>query len=562
MKRSRREIHVKDCVVIPVFNHERAIGQVVETLKPHGCPVLLVDDGSNLPCQRALETIAASEPARVTLIRLPRNLGKGGAVSAGLRWAQANGFSHAVQIDADGQHCIDDLPKFLAASKAHPEAIITGQPMFDASVPKARLYGRYLTHLWVWINTLSFDIPDALCGYRVYPVESTVALLNRTSIGQRMDFDVEVLVRLHWAGVKVRPLKTAVTYPTDGVSHFQIFQDNARLSLMQAKLFFGMVLRLPLLLWRKRPWRATGPAHWAVMGERGSAWGLQAMFFAYRWVGHWLFTALLYPVMLYFFLVAGKARRASLEYLGHLSAANPTLHLSPSWRLSFRHFVSLGQVMLDKVLAFSGGVTLADVTVHNRDVMAERVKRGEGGVVLTAHLGNLEAMQALSEDNAQLRLTILVHTKNATKFNRLLTQVKPNRRPHFVEVSNFSPQVAMNLADRAARGEWIVIAADRVPVTSQRSIDANFLGARAAFPAGPHVLAGVLGCPMILVLALKQERRYHVYYELLTERLEWSRTTREAVLAQSVQKFADRLGHYCAIAPLQWFNFYSFWRET
>jgi predicted LPLAT superfamily acyltransferase len=236
--------------------------------------------------------------------------------------------------------------------------------------------------------------------------------------------------------------------------------------------------------------------------------------------------------------------------------------LQPGWRTSFRHFIELGQVMLDKVLIFSGGITLKDITAHAREVMNDRVKRGEGGVVLTAHVGNLEAMQALSEDNQNLRLTILVHTKHAESFNRVLEKAKPRRKPTLIEVTDFSPDLALKLADRVAKGEWIVVAADRVPVSSDRSVDANFLGARAPFPAGPHVLAGVLGCPMVFVVSLKQGDRYHVHYELLTERLEWSRSTRNEVVAGSVQKFADRLSHYCEIAPLQWFNFFPFWHQS
>ena len=552
------------CVVIPVYNHERAIGAVVEALRSSQLPVILVDDGSSAECRGVLGQIGAREQSWVSVVTLPQNLGKGGAVSAGLREAHRRGFSHALQVDSDGQHRIEDLPRFLAESQAHPEAIISGRPVFDASVPKGRLYGRYLTHVWVWINTLSFDIKDSMCGYRVYPVPRVVALLNRTRIGLRMDFDVEVLVRLHWAGAEIRQIPTAVTYPSDGVSHFQLFGDNARLSVMQAKLFVGMLLRLPLLLWRKffgRP-NTEVRTHWARMGERGSVVGMRFMVGVYRLFGRGLFSALLLPVMLYYFLVVSRARRASLEYLARLAHSAPALRLRATWPTSFQHFVSLGQVMLDKVLIFSGGLTLSDVTVHAREVMYDRVERGQGGVVLTAHVGNLEAMQALSEINDSLRLTILVHTKHAAAFKRVLDEVKPTRKPNLVEVTDLTPDVALQLADRVAKGEWIVIAADRVPVGSDRSIEATFLGERALFPAGPHVLAGVLGCPMVLMMALKQEGRYHVHYELLTERLEWSRSTRNEVLAKSVQRFADRLGHYCALAPLQWFNFFPFWRQS
>ncbi len=234
--------------VIPVYNHERAVGAVVHRLRASDVPVLLVDDGSSPSCAAVLDTLATENG--VTLFRRASNGGKGAAVISGLREAQRLGFSHAVQIDADGQHNLDDLPRFLAAASANPTALIMGQPQYDASVPFGRRYGRYLTHLWVWINTLSLAIKDSLCGFRVYPVEHTLSVIV-PGIGQRMDFDPEVAVRVMWAGGTIVNVPTAVTYPTDGVSHFDLFWDNALISAMHTRLFFGMVWRLPRLLWRK-----------------------------------------------------------------------------------------------------------------------------------------------------------------------------------------------------------------------------------------------------------------------------------------------------------------------
>ncbi|GAB2502156.1 glycosyltransferase family 2 protein [Arenimonas alkanexedens] len=238
-------------VVIPVFDHEHAIGKVVARLRAHGADCLLVDDGSSAACAAILDDLA-TQPG-VSLLRLARNQGKGGAVIAGLHEAARRGHSHALQIDADGQHEADDVPRFLAEARAHPDAVINGRPLFDASVPKARLYGRYATHVWVWINTLSFQIIDSMCGFRVYPLAPTLALLERVRIGRRMDFDTEILVRLYWEGLTVRNLDTRVRYPSDGVSHFQVWRDNALITAMHTRLFFGMLWRLPRLLARKRP---------------------------------------------------------------------------------------------------------------------------------------------------------------------------------------------------------------------------------------------------------------------------------------------------------------------
>jgi glycosyltransferase involved in cell wall biosynthesis len=241
-------------MVIPVYNHEHAIGAVVADLLPLGVHVILVDDGSSPACAAVLAQLARDLSGQVTLVRQDVNQGKGVAVLAGFRKAAQLGYTHALQIDADGQHDTADVPRFLAMAQAHPAAIIAGHPIYDDSVPKARLYGRYATHIWVWINTLSFAIKDSMCGFRLYPVAAVNALAARRSIGARMNFDTDVIVRLYWSGMEVVNLPTRVSYPTDGVSHFRVWRDNVQISWMHTKLFFGMLPRVPQLLLRK--WRA------------------------------------------------------------------------------------------------------------------------------------------------------------------------------------------------------------------------------------------------------------------------------------------------------------------
>jgi len=241
-------------VLIPVYNHEKAIGLTLGNVLQHKLPVLLVDDGSEPDCRDALTALAEKHSGHVTLLRLRENAGKGAAVKAGMRALFAEGYSHAVQIDADGQHDVTDLPRFLEMGKDNFTALVTGYPKYDESIPKVRYYGRYLTHIWVWINTLSFEIYDAMCGFRVYPLENTVRLINEEKCGDRMDFDPEVIVRWSWRGGKIKNLPTGVSYPSDGVSHFNIWHDNFLISWMHTRLFFGMLWRLPRILW----WRLNG----------------------------------------------------------------------------------------------------------------------------------------------------------------------------------------------------------------------------------------------------------------------------------------------------------------
>jgi len=240
----------KPCVLIPVYDHEHAIGAVVREVRVTGIPCILVDDGSSPGCARVLDELAATFPQDVALVRLPQNGGKGAAVMAGFRHAATAGYTHALQIDADGQHCVADVPRFLELARVHPAAVIAGCPIYDESVPKGRLYGRYLTHVWVWINTLSLQIRDSMCGFRVYPLAAVLALLARRKIGARMNFDTDIIVRLYWDGLEVINLPTRVAYPTDGVSHFRMWMDNVLITRMHTILFFGMVPRIPRLLAR------------------------------------------------------------------------------------------------------------------------------------------------------------------------------------------------------------------------------------------------------------------------------------------------------------------------
>lgn len=238
----------KPCVVIPVYNHPHKIAGLVARLLEYGLPCFLVDDGSNASCARVLDTIAAANPS-VQLLRLPQNSGKGVAVCRGLIAAHNQGFTHALQVDADGQHDLNDVPEFIDSAARNARAIISGWRSYEA-MPAARRSGRKLTDFWVCVNTLSRSIKDSMCGYRLYPLAPTVQLLARRKIGARMDFDTDILVRLYWQGLRVENIPTQILYQDDIPSHFDIIKDNVRISWMHTRLFFGMLPRIPQLVWR------------------------------------------------------------------------------------------------------------------------------------------------------------------------------------------------------------------------------------------------------------------------------------------------------------------------
>lgn len=238
------------CLLVPHYNHERQFIAFLPQLAAAGLPIVVVDDGSS-ESSRAQVEAAVKDFAQAYLFSLQRNRGKGGAVKAGFNFARSLGFTHAIQIDADGQHNVADIPDFVARSQANPTAIICGKPVFDSSAPKARLYGRKVTDFWVAIETMSLRIKDGLCGFRVYPLASVEDVLDHYFIGNRMDFDTELLVKAVWLNTELIFIKTKVIYPAQAVSHFNYLRDNLLLIKLHSRLMVGMLVRLPIILWQR-----------------------------------------------------------------------------------------------------------------------------------------------------------------------------------------------------------------------------------------------------------------------------------------------------------------------
>jgi glycosyltransferase involved in cell wall biosynthesis len=235
---------INPCVLIPIYNHASTIEAVLASLEPLGLTCIIVDDGSDGRTQEVLASVTARY-RWIRLIRQAPNAGKGMALTNGFRHAEVAGYTHAVQIDADGQHHTEDIGRFLEAATAHPEALILGKPVFSDDVPSSRYFGRKLSVWCACAETLSCDIGDPLFGFRVYPLASAVAVGRRYRLGSRMDFDPEIAVRMYWAGVPIHNLETPVRYPPGGVSHFRLLRDNVRISWMHTRLLIGMVFRLP-----------------------------------------------------------------------------------------------------------------------------------------------------------------------------------------------------------------------------------------------------------------------------------------------------------------------------
>ena len=549
----------RPCVLIPCYNHGAMIARVLSRLAPFGLPCLVVDDGSDAVTRQELERLAAEQP-QMTLVRLAQNAGKGAAGIRGLEECARTGYTHAVQVDADGQHAIEDIPKLLALAERHPDALISGQPIYDDSIPRSRLYGRWVTHVWVWIETLSLQLKDSMCGFRVYPVSPTLRLAAREPLGKRMDFDTEVMVRLYWQGNTSVFLPTRVTYPQDGLSHFDALKDNVRISLMHTRLFFGMLPRMPGLLFRRRR------QHWAQQDEVKGLWGMRLMLRVWELLGRRAFTVLLWPVIGVYWLIARPARQASRQWMARVKQELRQRSMPVPSRLnSFFHFMRFGNAMLDKVASWRGELKLhRDIVFAHGASEALNIAAPQGKLLLASHLGDVEACRALAQLEGSKIINALVFSENAQRFKQIMSEMAPEAGVNLMSVTDIGPDTAIAIKEKLERGEWVAIVGDRIAVNPQRGgewrvIWSRFMGQPAPFPQGPFSLASILRCPVVLIFALRQQGKLVLHCEPFADPLRLPRGERQQALQDTVDRYAQRLEHYALMSPLDWFNFFDFW---
>jgi predicted LPLAT superfamily acyltransferase len=302
---------------------------------------------------------------------------------------------------------------------------------------------------------------------------------------------------------------------------------------------------------------ASGARHWAAINESGFVSGMRLMFWVARVCGRWPFRVILYPVLAWYVLAKPAARRASSTYLERMRAYAP---VAGGWLGVMRHFGAFGENILDKMLLWGGLFDTGSVTIHGLAPMQRLLDEKRGAVLVCSHLGNAELCRVLSHSQPGLKLTVLVHTRHAKAFNDMLAAIDPRSQMNLLQVTDMTPATAMLLADRVAQGGFVVIAGDRVPVApNPRVALAPFLGFPAAFPVGPYVLAGVLQCPLCLMVAVRGKSGYEIHFEQLSDAVRLPRKGRDEALAELVRAYAARLEHYCVRAPLEWFNFYDFW---
>jgi predicted LPLAT superfamily acyltransferase/glycosyltransferase involved in cell wall biosynthesis len=549
----------RTCFVVPCYNHGEDAVRTVRRLLGHGLAVYLVDDGSSAGEAAHLAALASAEPI-VHLIVLPANSGKGAAVTAGLRSARAAGFTHALQVDADGQHDLSVVPAFLEASVAHPKSVVCGQPVYDDSMPSLRRVARHLTHIWVWFETLSFEIRDSMCGFRVYPLIETMQVIVGARIPPRMSFDIEVLVRLNWAGVPSVWLPVPVTYPQEGRSHFRPLLDNLLITWSHTRLVVSMPWNIPLRAARRR---RRSSAHWSKVTERGSGVGLGFSAWAMRVFGRPVALPIAYLVATYFFLTGSVARSAALGYLRRLHRWSGGSTPRPDNWSCYRIFLAFGKAAHDKLSGWIDHALLGKIEFPGFSILSQARESGRGALIIGSHLGNLDLMRAVARRYGLRGFHAVVYHAHSAKFTQTVADAAPESQEDLIHVQDFGPATAMRLREIIDRGECVVIVGDRTPAAENgRCVTASFLGEPADFPIGPYVLAAALECPVFLLFCFSEGRGYRVEVEAFANRVSLPRASRQAELQSLAARFAGRLEHYCRLYPLQWFNFFDFWRKA
>jgi len=299
--------------------------------------------------------------------------------------------------------------------------------------------------------------------------------------------------------------------------------------------------------------------HWADHKERGSFRLMKLTALGVKLLGRRVLSPVLYVIVLYFFLFGARARRSIWLYQQRLADSSGRNELRPTrWRV-FGQYMAFADALLDKLDVWNGRLKIEDIEIVDTAQLRNQLRGERGQMLVGAHLGNLEVCRALAELGEQVTMNVLVHTRHAEQFNRLLGEAGASHL-RLIQVSELNPAVMLQLNQRLENGEWLAIAGDRVPLHGGRNIEVDFLGHPALFPQGPWLLAGLLKCPVNLMFCLKHEGRYRVILEPFTDAVLWRRSDREQVIAHWATRYAERLGHYCLEAPQQWFNFYPFWK--
>ena len=563
----------KFAFLVPFYNHPQNIKALIAALKAYKLPIIVVDDGSDEASKLILAELELTDG--ILLLTRAQNGGKGIAMKDGFKFALNRGFSHVLQIDADFQHDAALIGEFLRQSRAHPQSIVCANPVYGDDAPRSRVYGRKITNFWVAINTLSLGVKDAMCGFRVYPLEQLKKAAAKSKTN-RMEFDIEILVNAVRQGISVRWIDTYVRYEKGGVSHFKMLRDNALISLMHAKCFFS----LPKFALGKI-WRACGLNSseknaastqisveaqesaeqnlWWKKQERGGAFFLRLSLFLAQILPE-VALKLIVKIVVWFYYIFSKNERENIAaFRRNLSvfAGSQTLKGTSV----FSHFEAFGGAICDKFRVWKGKIKDSELEIIDLErIKSELIGAQKGQILLTAHLGNVEICKALGARVDGFRMVILVYDKNSREFNEVLKQISQNDGSvRMMLVNELNVAAMLELKNIVESGEHIGIMGDRTPLGGDKAARVKFLGKEASFNYGPYLIAGILGVKISSLWCQKIGGKFRIELVPLASAVKLGRD-RAAAVREYLQIYVRELENRCKQTPAQWFNFFDFWR--
>jgi len=307
--------------------------------------------------------------------------------------------------------------------------------------------------------------------------------------------------------------------------------------------------------------------HWSSLKESGTLTGMRFLVFMYRTCGRRIFSAVMYPVAIYFVLFRTHQRQSSLTYFfNHYAYAPQEWSHKPNWVDVFKHFKAFAEVVLDKLLAWTIDIKEEEFAFTSPTIIDELMNDERGQLIIGSHFGNLEYCRGFMQRYKSKVINILVYDKHSSNFVEIMQKENQDSRVNVFQVDEFDISTMLILQEKISLGEWVFIAGDRVPLSGlQHTVDVDFLGEKAPLPIGPYLLAKALACPVKLMFAYRdQAMDNNIVFDVfpLTDKLTLSRKNKMADLQVYAQQFADKLQAHCVQAPYQWFNFYSFWHKS
>ena len=575
----------KFAFLVPFYNHPQNIKALIAALKTYELPVIVVDDGSDEASKLILAELERTEG--ILLLTRAQNGGKGIAMKDGFKFALNRGFSHVLQIDADFQHDAALIGEFLRQSQVHPQSIVCANPIYGDDAPKSRVYGRKITNFWVAINTLSLGVKDAMCGFRVYPLEQLKKAAAKSKTN-RMEFDIEILVNAVRQGTNVRWINTCVRYEKGGVSHFKMLRDNALISLMHAKCLFSLPKFVLGKIWRacglnlskktrdeprkfdetneandaqnlKKPQENAEQNLWWKKQERGGAFFLRLSLFLSQILPEFALKLIVKIVVWFYYIFSKNERENIAEFRRNLSefAGAQTLKGTSV----FSHFEAFGGAICDKFRVWKGKIKDDELEIIDLErIKSELIGAKKGQILLTAHLGNVEICKALGARVDGFRMVILVYDKNSREFNEVLKRISQNDGSvRMMLVNELDVAAMLELKNIVESGEHIGIMGDRTPLGGDKAARVKFLGKEASFNYGPYLIAGILGVKISSLWCQKLDGKFRIELVPLASAVKLGRD-RAAAAREYLQIYVRELENRCMQTPAQWFNFFDFWR--